>query len=143
MKKSETVIPDRKVILSTLWIFVTLNYLYCDVLSLMSADMLNALLTGEIAGIHMNQVTLLMAGIIMEISMAMVLLSRILKYSVNRLLNIITGMIKTLIMIGTLLMGGASYHYWFFATFEIATTVFIIWYAWTWSTSSIVKHATQ
>ncbi|WP_430823641.1 DUF6326 family protein [Carboxylicivirga sp. N1Y90] len=26
---------DRKVILSTLWIFVTLNYLYCDVLSLM------------------------------------------------------------------------------------------------------------
>ncbi|SHJ19977.1 DUF6326 family protein [Aquimarina spongiae] len=140
MKKTETVIPDRKVILSTLWIFVTLNYLYCDVLSLMSAAMLKALLTGEIAGIHMNQVTLLMAGIIMEIFMAMVLLSRILKYIVNRLLNIIAGSIKTLIMIGTLLMGGASYHYWFFATIEIVTTVFIIWYAWTWSTYTMTVH---
>lgn len=128
---SEITIKDRKVILSTLWIFVTLNYLYCDVLSLMSADMLSALLTGEIAGINMNQTTLLAAGVIMEISIAMVLLSRVLKYQANRISNIIAGSIKTLIMVGTLLMG-ASYHYMFFATIEIATTIFIVWYAWTW-----------
>lgn len=129
---SEEIIKDRKVILSTLWIFVTLNYLYCDVLSLMSAEMLNALLTGEVGGINMNEKTLLAAGVIMEISIAMVLLSRVLKYKVNRLANIIAGFIKTIIMIGTLLMGGASYHYMFFAAIEIATTLFIVWYAWTW-----------
>ncbi|WP_406626666.1 DUF6326 family protein [Portibacter marinus] len=39
-------------ILSTLWIFVTLNYLYCDVLSLMSAELLNALLTGTVGSIE-------------------------------------------------------------------------------------------
>ncbi|MEM7552106.1 MAG: DUF6326 family protein [Bacteroidota bacterium] len=50
-------IQNRKVILSTLWIFVTLNYLYCDVLSLMLAELLNALLTGEVAGIQMNETT--------------------------------------------------------------------------------------
>ncbi|MCX2681618.1 DUF6326 family protein [Galbibacter sp. EGI 63066] len=128
---SEEKIENRKVILSTLWIFVTLNYLYCDVLTLMSAEMLNALLTGEVGGINMNQKTLLVAGVIMEISIAMVLLSRVLKYKINRLANIIAGSIKTIIMIGTLLMG-ASYHYMFFAAIEIATTLFIVWYAWTW-----------
>ncbi|MEP4534663.1 MAG: DUF6326 family protein [Cyclobacteriaceae bacterium] len=126
-------LEDRRVILSTLWIFVTLNYLYCDVLSLMSAEMLSALLTGEVGGINMNETTLLAAGIIMEISIAMVLLSRVLKYKANRLANIIAGFIKTIIMVGTLLMGGPSYHYMFFATIEITTTLFIVWYAWTWT----------
>ena len=132
-------IQNRKVILSTLWIFVTLNYLYCDVLSLMSADLLNALLTGEVAGLKMNQTTLLVSGIIMEISIAMVLLSRVLKYKANRISNIIAGIIKTLIMIGTLFMGTPSYHYMFFATIEIGTTLFIVWYAWTWVQSGVNK----
>lgn len=132
-------IQNRKVILSTLWIFVTLNYLYCDVLSLMSADLLNALLTGEVAGLKMNQTTLLISGIIMEISIAMVLLSRVLKYNANRISNIIAGIIKTLIMIGTLFMGTPSYHYMFFATIEIGTTLFIVWYAWTWVQSGVNK----
>ena len=123
---------DRRVILSTLWIFVTLNYLYCDVISLMSAELLNALLTGVAGGIEMNEQTLLAAGIIMEVSIAMVLLSRVLKYKSNRIANIIAGILKTLIMVGTLLMGVPSLHYMFFATIEIATTLFIVWYAWTW-----------
>ncbi|MEP0987128.1 DUF6326 family protein [Ekhidna sp.] len=128
-------IQNRRVILSTLWIFVTLNYLYCDVLSLMSAELLNALLTGEVAGLKMNETTLLISGIIMEISIAMALLSRVLKYNTNRISNIMAGIIKTLIMIGTLFMGTPSYHYMFFATIEIGTTLFIVWYAWTWTQS--------
>jgi len=128
----EEIIKDRKVILSTLWIFVTLNYLYCDVLSLMSAELLNALLTGEVGGINMNETTLLLAAVLMEIPIALVLLSRVLKYKANRWANIIAGLIKTIVMIGTLLMG-VSYHYIFFATIEIATTIFIVWYAWTWT----------
>lgn len=55
---------DRKMILSTLWIFVTLNYLYCDVLSLMSPEMLNSLITtGGVGEIKMNEITLLGAGV--------------------------------------------------------------------------------
>jgi len=117
---------DKRVILSTLWIFVTLNYLYCDVLSLMSPEMLSSLInTGGVGGINMNETTLLVAGIIMEIPIAMVLLSKVLKYKANRLANIIAGTVKTVIMIGTLFMG-ASYHYSFFATIEIATSILII-----------------
>lgn len=120
-------------ILSTLWIFVTLNYLYCDVLSLMSPEMLNSLLTGEVGGINMNETTLLVAAVVLEIPIALVLLSRVLRYKANRLTNIVAGLVTTFVMIGTLLMGEASYHYIFFATIEIATTLFIVWFAWTWA----------
>lgn len=128
-------IQKNQILFSTLWVFLTLNYLYCDVLSLMSAEMLSALLTGTIGGIDMNETTLLGAGILMEIPIAMVLISRLAGYKWNRTLNIIAGTIKTLVMIGTLLMG-ASYHYMFFATIEIATSVFIVWYAWQWKNTN-------
>lgn len=128
-------IKDRGTILSTLWIFVTLNYLYCDVLSLMSPEMLNSLITtGGAGGIKMNEPTLLAAAILLEIPILLVLLSRILKYKANRMANIIGGSIKTLVMAGTLFMG-ASLHYIFFAIIEIATTSYIVWFAWTWTES--------
>lgn len=124
---------DRRVILSTTWIFVTLNYLYCDVLSLMSPEMLTSLIeTGGVGGIDMNESTLLGAAILLEIPIALVLLARVLKYKANRLANVIGGVLMSLVMTGTLLAGGVSYHYVFFATIEIATTLFIVWYAWTW-----------
>ncbi len=138
---SEDTTSDRRVILSTLWIFVTLNYLYCDVLSLMSPEMLNSLITtGGVGGIDMNETTLLGAAVLLEIPIALVLLSRILKFRANRLLNIIGGLIMTFVMIGTLFMG-ASYHYAFFAAIEIATTLFIVWFAWTWPKPSVAVHS--
>lgn len=124
---------DRKVVLSTLWIFVTLNYLYCDVMSLMSPEMLNALITtGGAGGMQITEMFLLGAAVLLEIPISLVLLSRVLKYKANRVTSIVGGLIMTLVMVGTLLMGGASYHYIFFATIEIATTIFIVWFAWTW-----------
>ena len=119
-------------VLSTLWIFVTLNYLYCDVLSLMSPEMLNSLITtGAVGGMDMNETTLLAAAILLEIPISLVLFARVLEYRANRLINIVGGLIMTLVMIGTLAMG-ASYHYAFFAIIEIATTLFIVWFAWAW-----------
>ncbi len=41
--------------LSTLWIFVTLNYLYADVVSLMDKELLSQYLTGTVEGLQMTQ----------------------------------------------------------------------------------------
>lgn len=123
---------DRKVMLSTLWVFVTLNYLYCDILALMSPETLNSLITtGGVGGIDMNETTLMGAAVLLEIPISLVLLSRVLRYRLNRWMNVIGGSVMTLVMVGTLLMG-ASYVYAFFATIEIAATLFIVWFAWTW-----------
>lgn len=123
---------DKRMILSTLWIFVTLNYLYCDVLGLMDPVLLNQYLSGTIASMNIDENFLLGGAILMEIPISMVLLSRILKYKSNRWANIIAGSIKTLVMIATLFVGTPTSYYLFYGSIEILTTSFIVYYAWKW-----------
>jgi hypothetical protein len=123
---------DKKMILSTLWIFVTLNYLYCDVLGLMDPVLLNQYLSGTIASMNIDENFLLAGAVLMEIPISMVLLSRILKYRSNRWANIIAGSIKTLVMIATLFVGTPTSYYLFYGSIEILTTSFIVYYAWKW-----------
>lgn len=123
---------DRRTILSTLWVFVTLNYIYCDILSLMDQSILNQFLTGNVGGMMITPQFLFWGAILMEVPIALVLLSRILKFRANKIANILGGIIKTMAMAGTFLMGDSSGYYLFFGIIEIATTVFIIVYAWTW-----------
>lgn len=127
---TEETLNHRKSILSTLWIFVTLNYLYCDVAGLMDAAMLTQYLAGIVDGFVISAEFLLAAGILMEIPIAMVLLSRILNRKGNRTANIVAGIIMTCIQIATLFAGPVASYYLFFSIIEIATTVFITWYAW-------------
>ena len=126
---------DKKVLLSTLWIFVTLNYIFCDVFTLFYAPDLNQFLKGQVGGIELTQGFLLTFAIIMEFAMVMIVLSRTLKYSLNRWFNIIGGIIFTLIQAGTLLDGDFTLHYLFFSIVEISTTLYIIWVAWNWRNS--------
>ena len=123
---------DTKVILSTLWLFALLNYLYCDLLSLMDSNLLNQYLAGTVNGIQLTQGFLLGAAILMEIPIAMILFSRLLKYKTNRWVNIIAGVLMTLVQIGTLLMGSSTIYYWFYSVIEIVTTASIVWIAVRW-----------
>jgi hypothetical protein len=129
--KSES--ANQKVILSTLWIFATLNYLYCDVMSLMDTNLLKQYLSGTVNGMQMNSSFLLASAILMEIPIVMVLLSRVLKYKSNRWVNIISGIIMTLVQISTLFIGLPTKYYMFSSITEIAATVFIVWYAVKWT----------
>jgi hypothetical protein len=124
---------DRKVILSTLWIFAMFNYLYADVTSLMEPGTLEKLMTGSVDGLQITQGLLLVGAVLMETAIAMVLLSRVLKYRANRWANIIVGAIHTAAVLLTMFVGGVPAPYYiFFITIEVACTLFIVWYAWTW-----------
>jgi len=123
---------NKKALLSTIWIFVTLNYLYYDLIGLMDSSLLKQYLTGSIDGIEINEQFLLYASFLMEIPIAMVLLSRVLKKNLNCWFNITTGSIKTLVMIATLFIGTTTSYYMFFACIEIATTLYIVWFAINW-----------
>ena len=132
---SKTVeMKDRKVILSTLWIFAMFNYLYADVMGLTDPVVLKKIMTGAGGGIQMNEGSLLGAAILMETGIAMVLLSRVLKYRANRWANIIAGIINTAAVSLSLFATGkmAPLYYMFFAAIEIPCTLFIVWYAWKW-----------
>lgn len=120
---------DTKVLLSTLWIVVMINMLKADILSLYIPGSAEELAnTSASTG---TPIPLLMLGgaIMMEVSVAMILLSRVLKYSLNRWGNIVVSLITIAFVVG----GGASYpHYIFIATVEVLCLLLIIWNAWKW-----------
>jgi len=76
----------------------------------------------------------------MEIPIAMVILSWILNYKANRLANIISGTIMTIVQISSLFTGKPTMYYAFFSTIEISCTLFIIWYAWSWPEPEDILH---
>jgi hypothetical protein len=143
MKTAETIhqIKDRRVILSTLWIFAMFNYLYNDVYGLhfnpvLQKEFVQKFISGYIGPIQITQGFVLITAILMETAIAMALLSRILKYGANRWANIGAGILHTAFVFLSL-SGGTTLYYAFFATIEIACTLFIIWYAWTWRNTEV------
>lgn len=119
---------DTRVLLSTLWIVVMINMLKADILTLFIPGALDGLV--EFAG--ETPITQLMLGgaIMMELSIAMIFLSRLLNYRANRWANIIMGFITIVFIVG----GGSTYpHYIFVATVEVVCLLFIIWIAWRWT----------
>jgi hypothetical protein len=123
---------NKNTLLSTLWIFVTINYLYCDLIGLMDAHYLKQYLTGEVEGMKINPEFLLVAAILMEIPISMILFSKILKDRTNACANLGASFIKTVVMIVTFFLGNVSIYYTFFGIIEIATTIFIFFYALKW-----------
>jgi hypothetical protein len=117
---------DRKVILSTLWIFAMFNYLYADFISLVFNPAMQNMAR------RMNKGVVLAWAVFMETAIAMVLLSRVLKYRANRWANIIAGVLHTAAVSWSLFGGMPAPYYMFFAAMEIACTLFIVWYAWKW-----------
>lgn len=123
---------NKKDLLSTIWVFVTINYLYCDLIGLMDASLLKQYLTGQVEGMTISREFLLYAGILMEIPISMILLSKILPDKVNAWANTCASLLKTLVMVATLFMGTPTIYYLFFAVIEIVTTIFIFVYALQW-----------
>ena len=127
---------DRRVILSTLWLFFIVNIIYADVFSLIdvtfsgtdvsaaeNADLISAIVTPGM---------LLLIAVILESGMAMIVLSRLLKRAINRWANIVIAVLQALVLSASLFVGTPKIYYIFFATVELGTLMLIIGYAWTW-----------
>jgi hypothetical protein len=120
---------DTKVLLSTLWIVVMINMLKADILSLFIPGSTDELArTSASTGTPIPQL-MLGGAIMMEISIVMIILSRVLKHGVNRWVNIIVSLVTIAFVVG----GGVSYpHYIFIAAVEVISLLLIIWQAWKW-----------
>lgn len=125
---------DTKVLLSTLWIIVMINMLKADILSLYIPGAAEEVAkTSASTGAPIPQL-MLGGAIMMELSIAMILLSRVLKYGVNRWVNIIVSLLALVFIWGP----GASYpHYIFIGTVETVCLLLIIWNAGKWRNPEI------
>lgn len=125
---------DKKGLLSTLWIFLTVNYIYCDHLGIMEPGVIKDLLSGHVGTIQLTQEFLLAAAILMQIPFIMIVLARVLPYRVNRWVNIIAAGIMIAVQVGTMGAGTApSTVYLFYSAIEIAANLVVIWQAWRWT----------
>ena len=104
----------------------------------MDPELLKQYLSGTVGGMEMTQGFLLGAGILMDISISMVLLSRVLKYSANRWANVVAGTITTAVQLLPLFVGSSpTMYYTFFSIIEIAATALIVWLAWKWHSPEV------
>jgi hypothetical protein len=111
-------LEDVKLKIILLWVVVMINAIFADIFSFMFPGVF-----------EVTQEMMLVFAIIIEIPIAMIFLSWVLKDKANRLGNIIA----SAIYIPFVLVGGVEYlHYYFFATIEFVCMTLIIWYAWKW-----------
>ncbi len=120
---------DVRVRLSTLWVFMLLNYIYCDVMAGFDPAVPR----------NMSQEALLAFSVLMEIPIAMVLLSRVLGYGANRRANVAAGVFLVFVQVSTLFVGTLTPYYAFFSAIEIACLLVIAWAAWRWAEPVVVN----
>lgn len=115
-----------------MWVFLVVNFLYADIVALF-----DSVYNGKVGNIQFTQSLLLSVSVLVEIPMAMIILSRVLKYKANRWTSIAAGIAYTIDTLVTqfilpIMNGTTLGYYQFFGVIEIATTVLIVWYAWKW-----------
>lgn len=118
---------DRPRLLSVLWIFLVLNFIYCDVLSLHDGAVLTDLLSGQVGTLTITPSFLLAASFLMEVPMSMVLVSRLARRTGNRIANIAAGTFMIIVQAGSLFAGTTpSPSYLFFSAIEVGTLAVIV-----------------
>src|SRR5262245_59479269 len=139
-------LQDRRPLLSTLWIFLVLNYLVADVYALFFDPVLQKAatqerLSGRVGSIQITQEFVLLTAIVLETAIVMVVLSRVLPYRANRWCNILVGVVQTAYAAASL-VGNTFPDLFaiFFVALEVACTVLIVWYAWTWGRPAAAMH---
>jgi hypothetical protein len=105
------------------------NMVFADILSLMIPGSLQEIMTGYAGSVKITQEIMLVFAVLLEIPIAMIILSRVLKHGANRWANIIASVVTIAYVVG----GGSAYlHYYFFATIEVVCMLLIVWYSWKW-----------
>ena len=118
-----------KLKLGALWATTVLCYIYGDLFGFFRQQTLDDIVAGK-AGPIGTQYGLLAAALSVAIPSLMVILSLSLRPTVNRRLNIVLGIVYTIIMIAT--MRGAWLYYIFLGVVECILTLLIVWCAWRW-----------
>ena len=121
------VMNDLGTRLSTLWVVVMFNMVFADILTFIKPGALQQLWAGQ-AGVQITPGLLLVFALLIEVPIAMILASRLLKRGPNRWANTAAALVTTAFVVGG---GSLTPHYVFFATVEVACMALIVWSVWT------------
>ena len=134
MMNARTALDDIKINvkikISALWASVMFCYIYADYFGLYVPGALQWMLNGKMGPLGpTTQGVLLGTSLTMAIPSVMIFLSVALKSNLNRWLNIIFGVIYTVIILITMWRWA---FYIFFGIIEVVLTGLLVWHAWNW-----------
>ena len=128
MNSKKIINMDRRVLLAAIWIFVLFNMIYADIITMLTPGWLEQV---DAYSKIFTWRTLLIFSILLEIPIAMTLLSRILNYKANRWTHTIAVPITILfVLFGGGEVGDIHPYYAFFATIEIVAMSLTVWLVW-------------
>jgi hypothetical protein len=112
--------------ISTLWIVVMVNMAFADIVGFIQPGALQGVVAP--GGVAITQGLLLVFALFLEIPIAMIFLSRILKPGPNRWACTVAAVITSVFVVG----GGSMElpFYAFFAIVEVACMALIVWSVW-------------
>ena len=120
---------SMKAKLSTLWIFFLFNIIFRDIHEFVEPGFMEEVLTGTVNGNPVTEHMLLLGGVMIEVPIAMVLLSRVLPYGANRWTNMIVAMLYGVLVPA---FGTTDLDDTFHLIMEVAALSTVIWSAWRW-----------
>lgn len=126
---------DTKVVLSALWVSVMFCYIYADYFGLFSAGQLARMNRGEIP--PLGQATdgvMLFVSAMMNIPSLMIFLSVFLPANLNRLFNVVAGLLYSSIIAITM---WSSAHFILYGVVEITLTLLVAHRAWSWPKAAV------
>ncbi len=131
----KSILANKKILLSLLWVFYTVNFIYCDALSGLEPGVIQMHINGFTAGgtVKITSGFLLGIAVMFEIPFLMIVLAWVLKYRVSRWVNIIAALLFVVTQIGSLFMGVPSPMYLFYSVVEITGLLLIAWNALKWT----------
>lgn len=124
-------VRSPRTIVATLWLFATLNFLYCDVLGIMYPPDLAGFLAGDLGGIAVTETFLLGGALLMQVPLSTVLVTRVAPWRVVRIWVPVAAAFMTVVQVGSLFVGtGTTSFYAMFSATEIAAVLVAGWFAW-------------
>lgn len=117
---------DPRAVLSLLWVYLLLNFIYCDIIALHDAKVIADISAGRVGAIEITEGFLLASSVLMTIPISMVLLSRLLPRAASRWTSIAAASFMIVVQASSLLVGTVAANYAYFSAIEIAAMVAII-----------------
>ena len=121
---------DKRLKLSSLWVFVFLNMIFRDLHQFGNVDFVEGMMTGVVDGVQITEGLMLIGGIMIAVPLLMVPLTQFLNFRANRLANLFIGVLQIVVIIGVNMAPDLDDI--FFAVIELTALVLIVGLAWKW-----------
>lgn len=124
---------NPRLLLSSLWIFIILNFFARDIHELGRPGMLEQLMSGTIDWVVITEMLMLIGGIMIEIPILMTILALLLPHEINRWANIGVGLLTMVMVVAMNLQPDLDNV--FFMSIQLIALIGIVGIAWQWRAS--------